>query len=90
MYFDIEADIIRINWGPGVLGRVPMRSQGGLPMGSQSGPLGTLRPWGPLGLGDPLALGYPWGLGDPGALGLIGPRGPIGPWGPIVPWGRGP
>ena len=46
--------------------------------------VGTLGPWGPLGLGDPWALG-PLSLGDPWALGTLG-LGEPGPWGPLGPW----
>ena len=50
--------------------------------------LGTLGPWGPLGLGDPGPLGPigPWGplgFGDPRALGTLGPLG-TGPLGPYI------
>ena len=86
MDVDIELNEIRIHWGPGVSGGVPMGSQGGFPWGPRVG-----CPWDPkVGahgipgwvLGDPLDLRDRWALGDLGRWGPIGPWGSIGPWGP--------
>ena len=52
----------------------PRKAQEKITLSGLGRALGTLGPWGPLGLGDPWALGT-LGLGDPWALGAraLGP-----------------